>query len=174
MGIDATDRQGQAICEFALDTQGSLLGVRILIIGLAAENYTERGNRTGVRNRDVQRWLGQVSRRDASGIARCRRCTLNLALCKQRLENFRRRKGCVPGGSGKGHKHLGNLSETIDIAQSLNYVGNLAIDLRIEDPEPAAHYSLVIFEGIPGEGNAGSKIVLVRVQGTILGIQFVA
>src|SRR5260370_23085986 len=134
MGIDATDRQGQAICEFALDTQGSLLGIRILIVGLAAENYTQRRGWAGVCHADAE--LSQISRRNASGIARCWGCTLNLALRKQRLENAR---GCKGRGASRNARecrvYLGNLPETIDIARGLNYFGNLATDLRVKDPE---------------------------------------
>src|SRR5260370_61469 len=51
---------------------------------------------------------------------------------------------------------------------------NLVADCRVKDPGPATNHGLGIFEGIPGKGHTGAKILLVGIQRSVLRVKFVA
>src|SRR6202011_4384313 len=100
-------------------------------------------SRAGVSNSDAE--LGQISRRDTSSIPRRGSGAPHFSLRKQRLKNQRRRESWgAPWNSGERHEHLRNLPETIDNAQTLDHVGNLRINWRVEDPIPSANRGLVV------------------------------
>ena len=88
MNVNAAQRYSPAFGNFTLDAKFSLLRISVLVIRLAAEQNTQRRNRSGVRDVDAE--LGQVRRRDAGRVAGSGRGALNFALGKQRLENGRR------------------------------------------------------------------------------------
>src|SRR5207245_9340571 len=73
-----------------------------------------------------------------------------------------------------GRQEICNLTRVVDVAESLDHISNLAIDLRIEDPEAAANHRLVIVERITSTGDARRKVVFVGFQRPILRIQLVA
>ena len=88
MRIDSAQRDRKSIGNFTFNAKGSLLGVRILVAGLAAEDYGEQGERPGVGNGDAE--LREVSGRNASSSAGGRRRARDFTLGEKRLENAAR------------------------------------------------------------------------------------
>src|SRR4030095_4965178 len=141
---------------------------------------------------NVNAELREISRCNAGGTAGCRGCTLNLSLGEEGLEDYRRSERWSPGSASQRNKDLRNLPETgvwasqtggqvrhwsavrIHNSERLHHIGNLAIDLRVEDPVAAANDALMALEWRPSKRYARSKIVLVRVQRSILSVQLVA
>src|SRR3989440_12973739 len=179
--MDTAKGYGETRRDFTFDAKRNLLGVRILVPWLTVEDYRQQRKRTRIGDRDPE--LREVSRCDTGGRPRCGRPAGDLALPKKRLENTRRKrrrrrridsKRRTRRADSRRCQQIRNLPRIVDIPQSLNHISNLAIDLGIEDSEPAANYSLAILEGIPGKRHARGKVIFVAVQGTILRIQFVA
>ena len=109
MSVDAADGNGHPSANGALDPKLTLLRIRVLVVRLAAENHTQRWNRSGMSNGDTE--LGQISGRNAGSLSRGWRCALDLPLRKQRLENVIR--ACHHCGIEiKSCKHLCDLPET--------------------------------------------------------------
>src|SRR2546426_3945796 len=57
--------------------------------------------------------------------------------------------------------------------ERLRHISNLSIDLRVENPVAAANHGLMVLERVPRKGYTGSKVVLVRTERSILGVDFV-
>ena len=80
MNVNPAQRYSPAFGNFTLDAKFSLLRIRVLVIRLAAEQNTQRRNRSGVRDVDAE--LGQVRRGDAGRVAGSGRGALDFALSK--------------------------------------------------------------------------------------------
>ena len=61
----------------------------------------------------------------------------------------------------------------VDVAEGLDDVGNLPVDLGIKNTVAAANDGFVILEGIPGKRNARCKIVFVGSQRPILRVDLI-
>src|SRR5690349_7094035 len=85
MGIDPAQRNGKVVGDFALNAKGRLLGIRILIARLAAENYRQQWKGTCVGDRDSE--LGQIRRRNAGGGSGSGSSAGYFSFAEQRLEN---------------------------------------------------------------------------------------
>ena len=76
---------------------------------------------------DVDAELGQISGRDAGGIAGGRRGALHFTLRKQGLENGCRGESRIDGRPGERNEDLRDLLEAIHHSQSLHHIADLAI-----------------------------------------------
>src|SRR6185437_1843967 len=89
-------------------------------------------------------------------------------------ESTARANGTCTNWGRERHKHLCNLTFTIDQTKGLHYVSNLAVDRRVEDSVARADHCLVIANGIPGNREAWSNIVFVCWQCAVLTIHLIA
>src|SRR5690242_9720870 len=179
MNVNAAQRYRPSFGNFTFNTKFSLLGIGVLVIRLTAEQYTQRRNRSGMRDIDAE--LREVGRRDAGSVAGGGCGALDFALGKQVCKyasrvkdiaraNTRRRR---PRGIERD-KRLRNLAIAIDQTERLHYVSNLSVDWRVEDAIARADDGLMVLERVPGKGETRSKVVLVCGQCPILRIHFIA
>src|SRR5207302_6742141 len=122
---------------------------------------------------NVDAELRQVSRRNAGGISGSSRGALDFVLSEQSLENRRRGQSRITRSAGERNKCLCDGPDTVDQAQCLHNVSNLAVDGRVEDAVAGTNHCFMILEGIPGKRNARRKVVLIRRESSILGIELV-
>src|SRR5438045_7551943 len=171
--MDTAKGYGETRRDFTFDAKRNLLGVRILVPWLTAEDYRQQRKRTRIGDRDPE--LREVRRCDTGGRPRCGRPAGDLALPKKRLENTRRKrrrrrridsKRRTRRADSRRCQQIRNLPRIVYIPQSLNHISNLAIDLGIEDSEPDANYSLAILEVIPGNVHARGQVIFVADQRT--------
>ena len=79
-----------------------------------------------------------------------------------------------PGTPVSFDERVGNRSRPVVISEHADDARNLRIDLRVENSVTSAHHRLVVVEGIPRQRNTRAKILLRRMQRSVLRIEFVA
>src|SRR4030088_3282576 len=153
MNIDAADRHGPTSGDLSFNSKLGLLGIRILIIRLGAEQHAER--RGGACMRDVDSERGQVGRSDASCIARSRSCALNFARREKCLEDAWCIQDITRANARRGssrrvdrNKRLRDLPVAVDQTQRLDNISYLTVDGRVENAITGANDGLVVLKGI--------------------------
>src|SRR5207237_4060856 len=88
--MDTAKGYGETRRDFTFDAKRNLLGVRILVPWLTAEDYRQQRKRTRIGDRDPE--LREVRRCDTGGRPRCGGPAGNLALPQKGLENKTRKR----------------------------------------------------------------------------------
>src|SRR5580704_628643 len=83
-------------------------------------------------------------------------------------------RGVASGGAKDRNQSIGNDAFAVYVPKYLDDAGNLCVNRGIKNTVTSADDRFVIIEGIPGKGNARSKVLLGSIQRTVLRIELVA
>src|SRR5262249_5672682 len=128
--IDVICRNRQTIADFTLDSERSLLGLRIAVIRLPEEQYGARRKWAAVADLQADWRSCQVCLRDTGVLPPWWCAAQNLALRKHDLVD---RGGvleriCTSGYAQNRDQSIGNLPGVVDIPKGSYDVGNLRIN----------------------------------------------